>query len=194
MTGIPRRGVLKGALLGAAIGWPIKISGKIPDIREVDGIEVHRIADPDNMTAVEKEHFIQIDWPKQVAAGEPFKATFSLPNHPMAKNHYIYSMRVYIDAELATYVTFAPVWQKPEVTFTFALGEGQRVDCVVQCTVHGMWGTTAPFYVKPSAGAAAPAASSTASEVAPPPAPVFAPSGTIPPPPAAAGSTGAALQ
>ena len=83
-------------------------------------------------------------------AGTPKSTTKLMPNHPNNKVHHITWLRVYIDNDLVTFVTFAPTWQKPEATFTFAFPKGGRIDAVVECTLHGLWGMSAPIRIIPS--------------------------------------------
>jgi len=149
MVDVPRRSILKGALFGPVI-WSIGPLGKegLP-LDDIEGTPVQKIADPNNMTPLEEAHLIKIDCPAEVVATEPFNLTVSLPNHPMAKNHHIAWLRVYLDRDLVTFVTLAPVWQKPEVTFTFTFDKGHRIDVVADCNQHGLWGMPFPIVIKP---------------------------------------------
>ena len=148
-----RREVLRGAVVGPVI-WSIGQVTRIPDLIDLEGRPIHRAADPARLTSLEAEHLIVIQLPPRIVAGQPFKATFSMPNHPSTKNHHIATLRVFLDREMINYVTFAPTWQLPEVTYTLTMGVGGRLDAVADCSTHGLWGASAPLVIEPSEGAA----------------------------------------
>ena len=149
MSGVLRRDVLRGAFLGPVI-WSVGQFTKVPDLIDLEGRPINRIADVNNMTALEREHFIKIDLQQGIIAGRPFKASFSLPNHPSERKHHITWLRVYLDRDQVNFVTFAPTWQLPEVTYTFTFSEGQRIDAVAECNQHELWGMSAPLVINPS--------------------------------------------
>jgi desulfoferrodoxin (superoxide reductase-like protein) len=149
MSGVGRREVLRAAFLGPVI-FGIGQVTKVPELIDLEGRPINKIADVNNMTPLEREHFIQIDLPSQVIAGRPFKVTFSMPNHPAETKHHISWLRVYVDNDQVNFVTFAPAWQLPEVTYTFTFTKGMRIDAVAECTRHELWGMSAPLVIVPS--------------------------------------------
>jgi len=147
MQDIARRDVLRGALLGPLV-WSVgEIGTGVPELKDLEGRKIEKIADVENMSAIEKEHFIKIELPDNIRAGEPFEARFSMPDHPNGKVHHITWLRVFLDDDLVTFVTFAAVWQKPEATFTFVFAKGGRIDAVAECTMDGLWGMSAPIVI-----------------------------------------------
>ena len=101
------------------------------------------------MTAVEKEHCIRIDVPDEIKPTEPFKISFSMPDHPMTIAHHISWMRLFVDTDMVSFVTLAPVWQRPDVTLTLTLATGKRIDVVAECNLHNLWGMSAPLNFAP---------------------------------------------
>ena len=177
MADVRRRDILRGAIIGPIILSAGKFGQRMPDLDDLDGRTVRKVIDPNNMTALEREHFIKADFPSEVKPWQPFKMTVSVPGHPMAKRHYILSMRVFLDTSLVTFTTLAPTWQLPEVTFTFTFDEGERIDVIVDCTQHGLWGTAMPILITPAAGV-----SSTESSILAPQAPAASSDSVLVPP------------
>ena len=56
-------------------------------------------------------------------------------------------LRVFVGRQMITCVTFAPVWQHPEVTFTLELTKGDRIEAVADCNRHGLWGAAVPITI-----------------------------------------------
>ncbi len=149
MIEIPRRKVLLGTLAGPLILGQLGSIDKPAEIPDLDGRPIRRISDTKNMTAIEKQHYIQIDVPKEVKPGEPFKVSFSMPNHPMTIAHHISWMRLFVDVDLVSFVTLAPVWQRPDVTLTLTLATGKRIEVVAECNLHNLWGMSVPLGFAP---------------------------------------------
>jgi len=156
MKGIPRRKVLLGAAplvlggLSAPARLPAgRLGGRPPDrpMDDLEGRAIRRIDETGELDTLQREHLIEIDAPNEVKAGEPFQATVRLPDHPSTTEHHVAWMRVFVDDDLITFLTFAPVWQRPEVTFTFALSGGSRLDAVIECNKHDLWGMARPISV-----------------------------------------------
>lgn len=87
-----------------------------------------------------REHLVEIALPETIEAARPFKATFRLPNHPNLREHHISWMRVFVDRQLISYITFVPSWQKPEVTLTLQLPKGHVIQALAECNRHELWG------------------------------------------------------
>jgi len=164
MDGLARRELLKEAALGVAL-MPVVTAGMAAaaaereeakgmmkemagEMMELEGKPIHRIKDLKNMTDMEKAHLVTIDLPTEVKAGEAFKATFNMPNHPMMKAHHIMWMRVYLDGELISTTTFTPEVARPEVTLTFTLAKGRKFEAIGDCNLHGLWAMSAPIEIK----------------------------------------------
>jgi superoxide reductase len=147
MHKIPRR-----TLLFSALAAPAALAhgalDEPPFLQDIEGRPIQRIADPANMSAHEREHLIEIVLPDEIKANEPFSATFRLPNHPFSNAHHIAWMRVFVDKQLLSYVTFAPRWMKPEATFTLQFTKANHIEAVAECNSHGIWGAIAPITIK----------------------------------------------
>ena len=146
MLEIPRRTLLLTALAAPAALGQVGIE-EPPFLADLEGRPIQRIADPENMSAHESEHLIEIVLPAQVNADEPFSATFRLPNHPNSTLHHITWIRVFVDKQSLSYVTLTPRWLKPEVTFTMQLPKAKRIEAVVECNRHGLWGGLVPVQI-----------------------------------------------
>lgn len=96
----------------------------------------------------QREHLVEIALPERIEAARPFKATFRLPNHPNLREHHISWMRVFLDKQLVSYITFVPSWQKPEVTLTLQLPKGHVIQAVAECNRHELWGGAAGIKVE----------------------------------------------
>ncbi len=124
-------------------------------LADFDGTDIQRIADPANMSQHELEHLIEIALPAEIRSNEPFKAVFSLPNHPNSTAHHVTWMRIFVDNQLISFLTLAPVWVKPDLTLTLQLPKGSRIEALAECNKHGLWGNAAPVqitYPAPPAG------------------------------------------
>jgi desulfoferrodoxin (superoxide reductase-like protein) len=150
MIEIPRRKVLVGAVVGGLAWAQVRFSGKVREMNDVEGRPIQRVKDPNAMTDLEKEHLVVVTVPPEIIAGEPFKITMAMPNHPMLNSHHVFWMRTYIDTDTVSYMTFAPVWQRPEATITCTFYSGTRLDVVAECNLHGLWGAYAALNIKPS--------------------------------------------
>ena len=151
MEGINRRRVLRGAVIGGVLLGQAGIARGLTDLKDLEGREIQRPADPANMTGLEKAHLVTIDAPQEITAGEPFAVSVALPNHPMLSAHHIVWMRVLLDNDTVCYTTLAPVWQRPSATFTFVLAKPMRLDVVAECNLHGLWGPPTPVELKMAA-------------------------------------------
>ncbi len=147
MLEIPRRTLLITALAApAALAQPgIE---EPPFLVDLEGRSIQRITDPQNMSAHESEHLVEVVLPAEVKADEPLSATFRLPNHPNSYLHHITWIRIFVDKQSLSYVTFAPRWLKPEVTFTMQLPQANRIEAVAECNRHGLWGALIHVQVK----------------------------------------------
>jgi desulfoferrodoxin-like iron-binding protein len=152
MNEIPRRHVLKGAVFGGLVWAQVRYSGKLKEMNDVEGRPIQRVKDPNAMTDLEKEHMVIVTVPSEIVAGEPFKISMAMPNHPMLPNHHVFWMRTYLDNEAVSFMTFAPTWQRPEATITCTFLAGDRLDVVAECNLHGLWGAYTKLNIKAPAG------------------------------------------
>ena len=145
---IARRDILKGVVLGGLVLPQIGFGQELAERKDLEGRPIQRIKDPNAMTDLEKEHQILIEVPPEVRAGEPFKVSFTMPNHPMERNHHVFWARTFLDNDGVSYMTFAPIWQRPETTLAYTFGSGSRLEVVAECNLHGLWGASVPLNVK----------------------------------------------
>ena len=146
MEGIGRRSVLKKAVLGGVI-LPGFLAQRDPrEIREIGGRPIRR-TEANAETASDRQHTLVITLPAEVREGEPFKLTISMPEHPIVAEHHITWMRLFLDEDAVSFVTIAPFWQKPEVTFTLTLSKGSLITAVAECNMDGLWGTSVPLVI-----------------------------------------------
>ena len=151
MKELPRRDVLKGAMYGGIL-WPLmSMEGKNSPMPDMEGQKISRVKDAAAPTTLEREHAMTVEVPAEIVAGEPFRMHINMAGHPMTLKHHISNLRVYVDRELVTFMTLAPTWQLPEVTFTLTMAKGQVADVVVECNQHGFWAQAAPLFIIPSA-------------------------------------------
>ena len=75
MADVRRRDILRGAIIGPIILSAGKFGQRMPDLDDLDGRTVRKVIDPNNMTALEREHFIKADFPSEVKPWQPFKMT-----------------------------------------------------------------------------------------------------------------------
>lgn len=149
MAGIARRKILL-----TAISSPLVLSGIWGDtdrktLHNFDGTPVQRAKDPQNMDSLEREHYIEITAPETVSLEKPFDVTFTLPNHEMTRSHHISWLRVLYDTELVSFITLAPVWQRPKVTLSLVMTRPALLGAVVQCSRHKLWGNWIPLQIAP---------------------------------------------
>lgn len=150
MSAVGRRGFMKSAIIAPFVLPVGKIGERIPPLDDLEGRPIKRAGKADAAAGLEREHMIELALPPRMKAGGPFKATVVMPHHPMNKDHYILSLRVYLNSALVTFTTLAPTWQLPELTYTFTFDKGDRIDVIADCTQHGLWGLAVPIIIEPS--------------------------------------------
>ena len=145
MDKIPRRRVLFGALSTPILlgGWNALAAPE--ELSDLEGRPIQRVANVDDMTSLERHHLITLDMPDEIRYKEPFKVTVNMAEHPMVPEHYIVWMRLFVDRDAISYVTLAPTWQRPEITFTLTLDRGAGLDLIAECNQHGLYGASREF-------------------------------------------------
>ncbi len=143
----PRRDLLKGAVAGGIVIVQAAVALAAPELNDLEGRPIQKIKDPSAMTDLEREHLITIGVPREIRANEPFAVSFALPNHPMQRYHHIFWARTYLDNQGVSFMTFAPMWQRPEATLTYTFWQGSRLDVVAECNRHGLWGASVPLNI-----------------------------------------------
>jgi desulfoferrodoxin-like iron-binding protein len=148
MGAIARRDMLKGVVLGGLMLPQVSFGQEPPERTDLEGRPIQRIKDLSAMTELEKEHLITIEVPAEVKATEPFEVKIAMPNHPMERTHHVFWARTYLDNDGVSYMTFAPIWQRPETTLSYTFGPGSRLEVIAECNLHGLWGASVPLNMK----------------------------------------------
>ncbi len=148
MPDLPRRKLLLSAFAAPLI-FPRLFERGPDELTDIEGRPIQRAKDPDNMTDVEREHLITIDAPDSAAPGEPFKVTFSLPDHPMTAFHHVTILRIFVDRSQVCWLTLAPIWQRPDVTLTLTLPKDSLIEAVAECNRHGLWAASRYITIAP---------------------------------------------
>jgi len=104
---------------------------------------VNIIADPDDMTDLEKKHVPVIDAPDSVQAGECFCVTVEVGKllaHPNERGHYIHFIELYADETFLGRTDLTPVTTCPTVQFCVALDHVHaKLRAFEFCNLHGVW-------------------------------------------------------
>ncbi len=104
---------------------------------------VNKVADPGNMTDLEKKHTPVISAPESVKAGECFCVTVEVGKllaHPNERGHYISYVELYADETFLGRVDLTPVTTCPTVQFCVALDHVHaKLRALEFCNLHGVW-------------------------------------------------------
>ncbi len=104
---------------------------------------VNTVADPKNMTDLEKKHTPVIDAPDSVKAGECFCVTVEVGKllaHPNERGHYIHFVELYADETFLGRADLTPVTTCPTVQFSVALDHVHaKLRAFEFCNLHGVW-------------------------------------------------------
>jgi len=145
MAGATRRRVLLSALAGPVLFAPenrFKEPSVFPDF---EGRAIQRVDESSELSPHEREHIIEIEIPETVKVGEPFQARISMPHHPKSGSHHIMWMRVFVDKQMVSYMTFAPEWVRPATALTLELPPAGRIEVLAECNLHAIWGKALPL-------------------------------------------------
>lgn len=144
MAGTTRRSMLLSALAGPVIfaqGQRMTVPRAFADF---EGREIQRLDDSAELSPHELEHVLEIAIPEAVKVGGAFEARFSLPNHPKTGSHHMMWMRIFVDNQMVSYMTFAPKWVQPRAALTLELPAARRIEVIAECNLHGIWGKAVP--------------------------------------------------
>lgn len=140
-----RRDFLKGA--GAIfLGQALLHEGIQAQEKETDWFKtINRVADPNNLTAVEKKHAPTIGIPGYIKANQVFFLTVEVGRtlHVMTPNHWIMWIEVYLGNSLISRTEFSPLSPQPSVTVPLSVGEPAVLKVMERCNLHGIWENTA---------------------------------------------------
>ncbi|MGD2176131.1 MAG: desulfoferrodoxin family protein [Candidatus Brocadiaceae bacterium] len=104
---------------------------------------VNKVADPEQMTDLEKKHLPVIDCPDQVQAGECFEVTIEVGRHlehPKERGHYIHFVELYADETYLGRQDFTPVTTCPVAKFCVQLEHiHKQLRAFEFCNLHGVW-------------------------------------------------------
>ncbi len=104
---------------------------------------VNKVADPSNMTDLEKKHTPVISAPDSVKAGECFCVTVEVGKllaHPNERGHWINFIELYADETFLGRVDLTPVTTCPCVQFCVALDHvHSKLRAFEFCNLHGVW-------------------------------------------------------
>ena len=105
---------------------------------------INRIKDRENLTPKEKGHAPCVQVPATTKSGEPFNLDIQIGEtmHPMAANHYIQWIEVYVGIEQVARVEFSPLCPQAKVTIPVAVKESATLRILARCNLHGIWETT----------------------------------------------------
>ncbi|MGD2174848.1 MAG: desulfoferrodoxin family protein [Candidatus Brocadiaceae bacterium] len=104
---------------------------------------VNTVADPENMTDLEKKHVPVISAPESVKAGECFDVIVEVGKHlahPNERGHYIHFVELYADETFLGRVDWTPVTTCPIARFCVQLDHiHDRLRAFEYCNLHGTW-------------------------------------------------------
>jgi superoxide reductase len=112
---------------------------------------VNTVADPDNMTDLEKKHVPVITAPESVGRGECFEVTVEVGKHlahPNEPGHFIGFVELYADQTYLGRVHFTHTRTCPVATFRVALEHiHEKLRAFEYCNLHGTWEGDLPIQV-----------------------------------------------
>jgi len=130
--------VSRRALLGAA-GASVALAavGRRVHAADIEGITAK---DPANMTKMEQKHVPKITV-GEAKAGEPVTVTIDIGaiDHPMAEEHFIEWIDVYLDGKKLSRITLTPVAMKAAATVTLTPEKSGMLTVSNKCNLHGIY-------------------------------------------------------
>lgn len=102
---------------------------------------INRVADPANLSMLEKKHAPVIVAPKTVRPDEPFQVEVTVGEvvHPMSTGHYIHYVALLAGNEPAGRVELSPTLSVPKATFNLQLDKPVTLVVREYCNLHGLW-------------------------------------------------------
>jgi len=111
---------------------------------------INRVADPANMTDLEKKHDPVITCPDVVKAGQHFDCTVHVGKHmahPNEPAHHIEFVDLYLDDIYLCHLDLAARKSDPKVTFSIMLPMSGTLKAYESCNIHGVWISEKPMKV-----------------------------------------------
>ncbi|HUU69896.1 MAG TPA: class II SORL domain-containing protein [Planctomycetota bacterium] len=113
--------------------------------------QINRVADPENMTDLEKKHDPVIICPDSVKANQPFDCTVHVGKHmahPNEPAHHIEFIDLYLDDIYLCRADLAGKKADPKVTFSIMLPKSGTLIAYENCNIHGVWASQTQMEVK----------------------------------------------
>lgn len=101
---------------------------------------INKVKDPANMTELEKKHVpvIQLGMENKETKKITVTVKIGVVEHPMAQEHYIEYIELFIDGKSAGKAGLKP-GDKPEAKFEVEVPAGARITAREDCNIHGLW-------------------------------------------------------
>lgn len=144
MAGTTRRSILLSALAGPVAFAQEQRTSAPPAFADFHGRAIQRPDESTELLPHEREHVIEIEMPEAIKVDAPFDLSFSMPNHPKNGPHHLMWMRIFVDNQMVSYMTFAPKWVQPRAALTLELPAARRIEIIAECNRHGIWGKAVP--------------------------------------------------
>jgi superoxide reductase len=114
--------------------------------------EVHKVLDPDNLSAFEKFHLPIISAPDTVKAEQPFEVTVEAGTelgHPNENMHFIEFIELYVGHVYLARMDYTAVTTLPILKATVVLNKNLGpLRAFLRCNIHGVWETSKPIKVQ----------------------------------------------
>ncbi len=104
--------------------------------------QVNTVADPENMTDLEKKHTPMITCPDSVKEDEPFECTIHVGQfmaHPNEPAHHIEFIDLYLNDIFLCRADLQARKSEPKVTFNIILQHSGALKAFESCNIHGVW-------------------------------------------------------
>ena len=104
--------------------------------------QVNRVADPANMTDLEKKHCPVITCPDSVKAEEPFECAVHVGKHmkhPNEPAHHIEFIDLYLNDVFLCRADLQAKKSEPKLTFNIMLQQSGALKAFESCNAHGVW-------------------------------------------------------
>jgi len=104
--------------------------------------QVNRVADPADMTDLEKKHYPVITCPDSVKAGERFECTVHVGKHmehPNEPAHHIEFVDLYLNDVFICRADLQAKKSEPKITFSIMLQQSGTLQAFESCNIHGVW-------------------------------------------------------
>ncbi len=136
MAQMDRRNFVKTIGFGGAVAAAVGIGRPAP-AQEAQKAQTAR--DPANMTPLEAHHVPKIETANAAPkAGEPLQVSVVI-DHPMAAEHHIAYIEVFMDDRKIAAFTLTPDVMKPALTVTLTPKKSFELTVQDMCNLHGLW-------------------------------------------------------